>query len=336
MNNIRLRLALCAGLLLSPLAAAQETHTHVEPDGTTKTVQGPQHTIPPAPAAPMPQLPPFDRLAKLGPDGKVIRLEGILDILAIPRNALVDDATRARISPLVQTWMADVDQLAIDNLDFIEKIDPPDGSIGVIETVDINDNKRLLYVAQMMNQLMSAGPLSAHLEAKDGFTREQSALNQQIVSDYLQQVMNEIMAENGVPNNIEQKPQSEADKVKQVNAVSRFLYQISCRDPMNAYYRMLTDAAPVMDRVIAGMSLTPDQASKVKPYLAAAKSAMTSQDKRAATRSILNQLTFDQRRSALSKARELAPPYDPIAQLPPQQAAGAQDHPATPVGTRGN
>jgi len=63
---------------------------------------------------------------------------------------------------------------------------------------------------------------------------------------------------------------------------------------------------------------------------------MTSQDKRAATRSILNQLTFDQRRSALSKARELAPPYDPIAQLPPQQAAGAQDHPATPVGTRGN
>jgi hypothetical protein len=165
-----IRIALCAGLLLAPLAAAQETQTHTLPDGTTHS-----HTNPPGqpvdiqqpiPQQAVPQLPPFDRMAKLGPDGKVIRLEGILDIMALPRNALIDDAARAKIRPLVQAWIADVDQLAIDNLDFVEKIAPPDGGVSIIDTVDVNDNKKLLYVAQMMNQLMAAGPLSAHLEAK--------------------------------------------------------------------------------------------------------------------------------------------------------------------------
>jgi hypothetical protein len=262
--------------------------------------------------------PPFDRLAKLGPDGKIVRIEGILDILAIPRNAYVDTATRERIRPLVQTWMAEVDQLTIDNLDFLEKIMPPDGTPGVIESVNINDTQKLHYVAQMMTQLMSAGPLSNHLEQVGGFNRDQAQRNQEIVSDYLQQVMNEIMAENGVPNDKSKAPTSEADKVKQVNAVSRFLYYISCRDATDSYLRQLAAAAPLMDKVVASLQLTAEQKDKVKAPLAACAAATANADKRKATRALLDQLTFDQRRAALAKARELAGPYDPLAGLPPQ------------------
>lgn len=326
--------AICAGLLLTPLAAAQETQTHTLPDGTTHTHDSPG-VLPVAPVQPaQPQMPPFDRMAKLGPDGKVIKLEGVLDILAIPRNNLIDAATRERIRPYVQNWLAEVDQLAIDNLDFIEKIAPPEGGSGVIDEVNINDNKKLLYVAQMMNQLMAAGPLSAHLEVKEALTRDQAQLNQQIVSDYLQQLMNQVMADNGVPNQIDQKPQTEEQKLKQVNAVSRFLYELSCRDTMTAYYRMLKDAAPVMEKVVEQMNLSADQVAKIKPLLPKAKSAMLPKDKQQATREILNQMTFDQRREALQKARELAPPYDPISQLPPQQASVApqQDQSVVPVG----
>src|SRR5687768_1476502 len=135
MNTARLRLALAAGLLIVPAAMAQQSQTN--PTGTTTSQAGqPAHkhddhaghdhgqpagqpaTIQQAqPLQAVPQLPPFDRLAKLGPDGKVIRIEGVLDIMAIPRNTLIDQATREKIRPLVKNWVADVDQLAIDNLD---------------------------------------------------------------------------------------------------------------------------------------------------------------------------------------------------------------------------
>jgi hypothetical protein len=337
MKTASLRLALAAGLMLVPAAMAQEIKT--DPI-TKKTVQSPQGGQPqPAkddhaghdhgqptiqqaqPLQAVPQLPPFDRLAKLGPDGKVIRVEGILDILAIPRNKLIDDATREKIRPLVKNWVADVDQLAIDNLDFIEKIEPADGSPGVIDTLEINDMPKVHYVAQMMTQLMSAGPLSAHLEQKEGLNRDQSNLNQQISSDYLQQVMNEIMAAAGTPNDITQKPADEAAKVKQVNAVSRFLYHISCRDAMTSFHRMLVSGAPHMEKAVAGLGLSAADMAKLKEPLAAAKAAKTDAEKQKASRAVLQQLPFDQRRAALQKARELSPAYDPIAELPPQQAA---------------
>lgn len=341
MTTLHLRAALCAGLLFAPLAAAQ-TVTRVNPDGSTQTIPpgGAAPMVVPPPAmqpvqTPLPP-PPFDRLAKLGPDRKIIRVDGILDILAIPRNKLVDQATRDRIRPLVQAWMADVDQLVIDNLDFIEKIEPPDGSQSVIDSVDLQNQKRLLYVTQMMTQLMSAGLLTPYLETKEGFNRAQAELNQQIVNDYLQQVMNEVMAENGVPNDINQRPQDETAKLKQANAVSRFLYRLSCRDAIESYHRQLEHGAQHMEQATASLQLAPEQQAKLKPAVAAAKSASTPEAKRKATRAVLDLLTFDQRREVLARARDLAPPYDPVAELPPYQppapAAAAQPAPAQPKG----
>jgi hypothetical protein len=261
--------------------------------------------------------PPFARLAELGPDGKVKKIDGILDIMAIPRNPTVDDATRERIRPLVKNWLADVDQLAIDNLDFIEKIEPPAGGPGVIENVKVEDMKSLQYAAQMMTQLMSAGPLSSYLEQKEGFTKEQGQMNQQITSDYLQQQMNEIMAKYGGNNTTAQAGLTAEQKAAQVNEISRFLYYISCRDAMACYHRMLEQGAPLMDQAIQSLRLTPEQQSSLKKPLADCKAAGSAEAKRRAARDVLDQLTFDQRREALARARDLAPPYDPISELGP-------------------
>ena len=325
---------LAALLLLSPLAMAQpgsDAKPPAQPPVTDKPPMPPPtaaHPATPPPAAqpntsgglqPMPMAvnPPFARLSELGPDGKIKQVDGILDILAIPRNPLVDQATREKIRPLVKAWMSDIDQLAIDNLDFLEKIEPPDGSPGAIETLDINDMKKVQYVAHMMTQLMSAGPLSSYLEQKEGFTREQSSMNQQISSDYLQQVMNEIMAANGTPNDLNRAPLTEDQKVKQVNAVSRFLYYISCRDTMQSYHRQLESNAPIMDKVVDALNLSAEQKAKVQGKLGACKSAGTDLEKRKASRAVLDQLTFDQRREALTKARAMLPAYDPIEKLGP-------------------
>ena len=55
---------------------------------------------------PMAINPPFARLAELGPDGKIKRVDGILDVLAIQRNKLVDEATREKIRPNIANLQA--------------------------------------------------------------------------------------------------------------------------------------------------------------------------------------------------------------------------------------
>jgi hypothetical protein len=253
--------------------------------------------------------PPFARLPEIGTDGKIKRIDGTLDILAIPRNPLIDQATRDKIRPLVQNWQAEVDQLAIDNLDFLEKIEPPAGGPGVIDGVHVNDQPSMHAVTEMMTQLMSAGPLSNHLEMKEGFSREQSQRNQEIVTDYLQQVMNEIMAA--------AKTDTEEGKVAQIDNVSRFLFYISCRDSIESYHRQLEESAAIMDQCVASLSLPADQKGKANEAASACKLAATPAEQRKAARKVLDTLTFDQRRAALSKARELLGPADPISKLGP-------------------
>jgi hypothetical protein len=260
--------------------------------------------------------PAFESLAKPGPDGKIQRLSGILDILALRVNPLVDAATLDKVRPLVKEWMTDVDQIAIDNLDFLEKIEPLDGSPGMIEQFDISQQDKLQTIGQIMTHLMSAGPLSSFLETKGGLTREQSQLNQQITSDYLQKVMNEIMADSGVPNDLSQKPQSEEERTKQVNTVSRFLYELSCRDAVESYHRLLVQTAPNLDKAIESVGAKADAGAVAK-----AKSARTDQDKRAAVRDAMKGLSFDQRRELLQKGREMAGDFDPLA--PATASAGA-------------
>lgn len=316
------RALLATSLFVASAAFGQAPNNNkpqTDTDHSDHSIPGAQPAAQPTPPpAPVINLPPWDRLAKLGPDGKVIRVEGILDILAIPRNNFIDAATRERIRPMVMNWMAEVDQLAIDNLDFMEMIERPDGQPGVIDKLELNDNQNVHRVAQMMTQLMSTGPLSNHLEQLGGLNREQSQRNQEIVSDYLQQVMNEIMAAGGTPNVQGTTPTSEEDKVKQVNLVSRFLYGISCRDTLDSYRRQLASSAAVMDKAVASLDLPADVKAKVTPLLPACKSAADTAAKRKATRAVLDQLSFDQRRAALTKARDLAGQYDPLAELPPQ------------------
>jgi hypothetical protein len=183
----------------------------------------------------------------------------------------------------------------------------------------------------VMTMLMAAGPLSNHLEMKDGFNREQSQRNQEIVSDYLQQVMNEIMAEAGVVN-VKGAELNEEQKLAQVNSVSRFLYHISCRDTIDSYHRQMSDAAPILDQAVASLHLPASEMAKLQGGITAAKTAMTVQDKRKAVRGVLNGLTFEQRRSVLFKALEINGPCDPVASLgppiPPPPNAG---QPAVPA-----
>jgi hypothetical protein len=304
------RLPLLAGLLMAPVALAQDA------DATKPVVvqEAPvlfRQANPPAAAQPV--LPPFESLVVRGPDGKVKRIEVQLDLLAMHRNVLIDESTRERILPVVREWILDLDQLVIDNLDFLENIEPPDGSKGVIDQIDLNNAATVQPVAQMMNQLIAAGPLTAHLQSKGVFTREQADLNQRIISDYLQQVMNEVLAQHNVPAAQGAQPQNQEERNLQVNTVSRHLYALSARDAMSSYHRQLQSAAPYAEQIVAATELGTEVIQKIRPLVAEAKSAQTDLERRRSVRLILNELTFDQRREFLQRAKEIVPEPDPLA-----------------------
>lgn len=293
---------------LSSVAAAQAPadapHDHTHQPVPFKG-EGPQAVKVPPP----PQFPAFDSLAKKGPDGKILPIETVSDIAAFERNKLITPAVLESAKPVILNWLADVDQLAIDNLDFLEQLDPEDGKKGILDSVNVENKIQLTQMAQMMTQLMSAGPLTAHLESKGVLTREQSGLNQQITSDYLQQRMNEIQAEQVPP---ELAGQAEAAKNWKVNNLTKFLYSLSCNDSVVSYRRMQADAAMNIDALVKSLGLNGDLASKVAGEVAGIKGSKNRADQRKAVRKLMNHLNFEQRRQFLTKARELAPVKDPV------------------------
>jgi hypothetical protein len=305
------RFPLLAGLLIAPVALAQDADAPAQPIVVQESPVVFRQANPQA--AQQAALPPFESMVVRGPDGKVKRIEAQLDLLALHRNVLVDDATRERIRPVLHEWIADLDQLVIDNLDFLERVLPPDGSTGVIDQIDLNNAATVQPVAQMMNQLIAAGPLTAHLQSKGVLTREQSDLNQRIISDYLQQVMNEVLAANQVPAAQGAQPQNQEERNRQVNTVSRHLYALSARDAISSYYRQMESAAPHAEQIVAATELGSEVAQKVRPLVAEAKSAQTDLERRRSVRMILNELTFDQRREFLQRAKEIVPERDPLA-----------------------
>jgi hypothetical protein len=314
------RSPLFAGLLIAPLAVAQLAPPPPGPDTVQQQPADAQAQEPavvfrqverPRPARPdVGELPPFDSLVVRDDDGEIVRIKDQLDILALRRNSLVDEATRERIQPVLREWLADLDQLVIDNLDFLERLEPPDGSPGALESLDLNDQATVQPVATMMNQLISAGPLTQHLQSHGALTREQAALNERIKSDYLQQVMNEILTRHQVRQG---QPQNADERNLQVNTVSRYLYGMSARDAISSYYRQLADAAPHAEQIIAVMDIPRETIESLRPFAAKAQSAETVAEQRSAVRELLNNLDFGQRREFLQRALEIVPEKDLLA-----------------------
>lgn len=261
----------------------------------------------------------YDVIGDTGPDGKVARPDAMLDVLALQHNPLLDAAARERLRPIVRSWVAEVDKQLIDNIDFMERIEPADGSPGILSTLDANDGTMMRMINQMVLQLGAAGNLTTRLHNEGELKQDEFTLNQQIVAEYLQRCMREDNPQNNGPD----KPEDAAERTNRYN---RFLFAVAASDASASYHRQLTEAAPNMDKLVASLNLKPPDAAKLKDSVSAATSAKTDLDRRKASRAVLDRLTFDQRRAVLSKSRELAPPFDPFPGAASAQSSTAPAH----------
>ena len=307
---------------LAPLLAAASALAQLPPPP-------PAHQPPPAPAQPKkPELTPsqrmisvpsgkqviFETMARTGPDGKVIRLDMPLDLASLQRNPLMDEAARQKARPVVKEWMADVERIAIDNLDFLERIEPADGKPGVIATLDSASTEQTRFVGQMLTQLGAASNLNSVLQSRGVLTPDQHNLNQHITAEYLQRIINEVAPPT-------EQIKDEAQRQDRTNRYNRFLYSVSVSDVLSTYHRLMTQAADKLPELLAAVK-APDSAP-LKEAAARAAGAADDTGRREAVRGVLSQLSFEQRQELLRESVKRSAPFEPFSQAPTAQTPSA-------------
>lgn len=245
----------------------------------------------------------FDQMVIRGADGKVVRFPGFKDVIALRLSSSIDEATWAKITPLIDEWVYDTDRSVIDNLDFVEQLDT-----GVLDTLNLMDAASNRRVMEMVMQFVAIGQLAAYLEQRGGLTRPQGQEVTNISNEYFQQIMNEVV---GAATKEAEGLPAEKQQEKVVHAQSRFIFGLMARDALESYERQLDALAPRFDAVLAGVTPTAAQKSGLDAASAAIKAAGTPEDKRAAVKKGLAALTFEQRRAVLAASYEQMPKLDP-------------------------
>ena len=295
-----LSLAVCAGTALA------------QPGVQPPPPAGP----PPGQAVFAPSNIPYQTLIVRDGNGKVLRISGCLDAASIQKNALIKPDDRAAMEPYIAEWAADVNQLVIDNLDFIEKIEG--GFFEALVATDANAMK----VAQTINgQLGSAGALTGRLVQKGVLQGQAAQSTVQMTNEYVQAVYAEIIGDLGSTPPNAPAAQQQADQQRRADAATRYYQANTCRDAREQYHRMLLDAAGMIDTLVR--ELPSEIRSKAEPRVAAVKAAPHPVTKMIAVRDMLGELTFAQRQVFLTKAVELGAAIDPFKSAPMMPAAPA-------------
>ncbi len=269
----------------------------------------------------------FDSLVQLDANGKVIPLEGVIDICSLHRNPTIDNATWQKVTPVLVEWMSDVDRSVIDNLDFVEALDG-----GVLENTDVMDMNNNRKIMEMMMQFLSIGPATTTMEQRGALSRTQALVNTNIGNDYLQKMLDQTRQE------AQARAESLPDDQKEahvVNSTSKFIFTLMWRDAQQSYARQLDEAAPNLDKLINSLTLAPEVATQAKDAARKVKAASAGESRRRAMKETLALIPFDKRRELLTKARDLAPPFNPrTAYVPPPadktELGSANERPAVP------
>lgn len=270
-------------------------------------------TVPPQPT----RIPPYESLVERDAAGRVVRLAGCLDALALQRNPFMDEEARQRIAPHVKEWTADVNQLAIDNVDLIERIDR-----GLLERWDPADPKTVKLVQQISAILGSAGSLTDRLLNARAIEPLAGQVNRQIANEYIQAVAMEISSTRPDKPNPSQAELSEQFRLNGL-ALNRWNLSMAMRDVRAQYRRILVDSAATLDPVLESLSLSSEDKARLASKIQAVKAAASETDRLVAVRALLDDLTFDQRRAYLAKAVELGAAPDPFTPAPEFPAAPA-------------
>lgn len=267
MNRKNYSLLVACGLAVSCFTAP--VLAQVAPPPTQPAPEQPKYTPPPKPkpvASPQPTQPkaqesfsarkrsnkpedlpinvPYPKLAQPGPDGRILRLRQLPDILALRSNPNVGPKSVEQIMPVIYARRNRMEITVIDNLDLYWAL--TDGMIENLNMADINEMGR---AADMIKPLVPEVTLSQELLNRNILSRVQGGMNQYIVREYKKAVTDEIQVLEGE---------------KGLEEVMRFVLDDSIQEARLAYEGMLAEAIGQISELVSKAGLTSTGATKLK------------------------------------------------------------------------
>jgi hypothetical protein len=188
---------------------------------------------------------PYPKLAQKGPDGRILRLRQLPDILALRSNPTIGPVTVEKIMPLVYLRRYKMETSVIDNLDLYWEL-----TNGMIENLDMSDINEMGRAADMIKPLVPEVTLSQDLLNRQILTRTQGGMNNYIVREYKKAITDEIQV---------------LDGNKGLEEVMRFVLQDSLHEATLAYEGLLVES---MGRISELMEKTGVDSSEAKALAA--------------------------------------------------------------------
>jgi hypothetical protein len=241
-----------------------------------------QPATPPVVARPV-ELPslPYKSLAEKGPDGKLLPLNEPIYIAALRVNPAVTDDERSKIEPYLKTRRESYEQIAIDNIDFLQEIDG--GLIDRLNMADSNDAKKV----QKIRALAGKGTLSAALKEAHLLSDMQIKFGDKIVKERNEAEIAELKAASGKNGD---------DKKAAADVVTPHLLRQAVSESILARRGLYLELANNLPKLESSLGLDAGVLGTLKSGVAAAKDDAS---KVAAVHASFKGLTADQARTAL-------------------------------------
>lgn len=269
--NVKLNTMIITSGLAIGLSAAPSL-AQVAPPPTQPAKEHPTYTPPPPPApqatpkptAPKPKpavntssssrgavnnLPidvPYPKLAQPGPDGRILRLRQIPDILALRSNPNVGPKSVEKIMPVIYSRRFLMEGKLIDNLDLYWEL-----TGGLIDNLDMSDLTQMSRTAEMLKPLVPPNTLSQQLLNMAILSRVQGGMNQYIVREYKKSVTDEIQV---------------LDGEKGLEEVMRFVLDDSILEARVAYNAMLAEAIGQISVLIDDANASSPEAEALRAF----------------------------------------------------------------------
>lgn len=183
---------------------------------------------------------PYPKLARPGPDGRILRLRQLPDIAALRSNPTVGPATVEHIMPVVYSRRHKMETALIENLDLYWAL-----SGGMIENMDMSDINEMGRAADMMKPLVPQVTLSQDLINRNILSRVQGGMNKHIVQEYKREITDEIQVLDG-ENGLQE--------------VMRFVLEDSLHEAKLAYQGLLVELIGNVKKIVDKAGLESSEA----------------------------------------------------------------------------
>ncbi len=182
---------------------------------------------------------PYPKLAQRGPDGKIIRLVELPDILAMRSNPTIGQKSMKAIMPIIFGRRARFEYLVMDNLDLYWMV-----TDGRLDEISFDNMGELATLTEMIKPLVGRTTLSQELQNRGILTRVQGGMNEYIVNEYKQAVTEEIQFNYDDP----------------MGEVLRFILLDSIHETKMAYNAMIAELSSQIGTIVTELGLTSEAA----------------------------------------------------------------------------